>query len=242
MNHLAAWAARSRRIARIAAVSAIGLSVHSAAADVVVSYEDQPDSPTFVQISGTITRTDISVVAAALGHEKTSIPEVIVSLDSDGGDVDAAMDIGRLLRKKASVAGTTDRMAIVFGRRSGVSFNGLSGALCASACVLVMCGGAERLGGLRVGIHRPYSVRLGPKSDGTGSAAYAAMTQRLKDYLEEMGMPARLFDEMMQVPAQSVRWLSEREQEAFGLGGKYAAAADSGRAQMVASVSRNPRP
>lgn len=236
MSRIALWTARFRHLVQIAVLSASVFPAHWAAADVIVSHQDQLRSPTVLLISGTITKGDIPVVAAALSSKKASVPEVMVFLDSGGGDVDAAMEIGRLIRKKVSVAGAADKMALVLGTAVASSPHEGTATYCASACILILCAAEERLGGLRVGIHRPYSVRLGPSADWTATAAYASVAIRLKDYLQDMGMPAQLFEEMMRVPAETVRWLSGREQVAFGLSGLRTAVGGSTTPEMVAEL------
>jgi hypothetical protein len=59
-------------------------------------------------------------------------------LDSPGGSVDAAIEIGRLLRERSADANVPRDMA------------------CVSACVLVLVGGKAREIEGRLGIHRPY--------------------------------------------------------------------------------------
>ena len=61
-----------------------------------------------------------------------------VELDSPGGDVEAAMEIGRIFRK--------ERVWVLLP----------TSAVCFSACVLVLAGSVNRLIFGKVGIHRPY--------------------------------------------------------------------------------------
>lgn len=228
---------RSQRSVQLVLMCALILLSHSAAADVVVAHEDEARSPTFLLISGTITKADIHVVSNALSRQKASTPEVMVFLDSGGGDLDAAIEIGRLIHRKVSVAGTTDKMSFVLGTTINAPAHRGSPVYCASACVLILSAAQERLGGPRIGIHRPYSVRLGADDqDWVRSAAYASVASKLKDYLREMAMPVELFDEMMRVPAERVRWLSDAEQAAFGLAAQRAVLKGSPASQMVAQL------
>jgi len=236
-RRLAALIMRARCIVQFAALGAFLLVCHTANADVTVEHQDQLRLPTFLLISGTITKADVPVVSNALSRQKASVPEVMVFLDSGGGDVDAAMEIGRLIRNRVSVAGTADKMQFVLGATVNSPLHPRVATYCASACVLILCAAKERLGGPRIGIHRPYSVRQGPSDqDWMRSAAYASVATKLKDYLQEMAMPAGLFEEMMRVPADGVRWLSGAEQAAFRLSGQGAAATASPPTQVVAQL------
>ncbi len=80
---------------------------------------------------------------SARGNQNT----VNIALDSPGGDIYAAMEIGKTIRETSNHA--------VYIRENGV---------CYSSCVLIFAGGAQRFvyhGSL--GIHRPYS--LNPSTD-----------------------------------------------------------------------------
>lgn len=184
--------------------------------DVVVHEQDQWGTSTILQISGTIARSDVAKVAAALigDPSKSRLAcEIIVWLDSNGGDIEAAMDIGRLIHQKKSCV--------------SVSGLGRNKYVCASACVLILAAGADRSAYASTGIHRPYSTGGDARSYGDATARYRATANRVKAYLEEMGMPARLFEEMMRVPAEKVRWLTENERVELGLIGKDSAYTDA---------------
>lgn len=181
---------------------------------------------TQIQIYGEITRADVAKVA---GVVKKSVPkgptqpyELYVLLDSSGGDVDAAMAIGRLIRTKTafvSVGPSTLPIGNHDGRES---------AVCASACVLIFVAGSFRTvwGPAPIGIHRPYSTSPGsPTKD--RRAEYTALARRVKTYLEEMAIPDQLYDAMMRVDPEDVRWLSTKEQNELGILGKDPAYGDS---------------
>jgi ATP-dependent protease ClpP protease subunit len=126
-----------------------------------------------------------------------------IKLDSPGGSVVAAMTIGRLLRKY--------RMAAIVEPNT----------ICASACVLVYAGAVVRLGYNKralIGIHQPYfmvpSGRVEPEAVRN---AYTTMLTSIRSYLAEMNVSQQLADEMLRTPPSSVRYLSAKEQERFGL-------------------------
>lgn len=124
----------------------------------------------------------------------------MVSLDSKGGDVAAAMEIGRMFRKA--------RVDTIIG------VNGK----CLSACVFLLAGSVKRtyLGG-PVGIHRPYSAD-------TEAITFEAMQERTtrsgnlaSSYLKEMNIPNTLYDAMTQVPPEQIKILNKAELNRYGL-------------------------
>jgi len=71
-------------------------------------------------------------------NAKDSDAAVNVHLDSEGGSVDSAIEIGRFLRDK----------------NSNVMVS--AGEQCASACLFILAGGVTRYLGGRLGMHRPF--------------------------------------------------------------------------------------
>ncbi len=111
----------------------------------------------------------------------------IVHLDSPGGSVQAAFDIGRLLRSASA--------AVDIGPDKQ----------CVSACVLILAGATGRLINGRVGIHRPYfQTPNGAVGFNDVQKAYSNMTERIRAYLREMNVSDRLADDMMIVPPERV--------------------------------------
>jgi ATP-dependent protease ClpP protease subunit len=126
-----------------------------------------------------------------------------IELDSPGGSVAAAMEIGRLMRKY--------RMAAAVKPNS----------ICVSACVLIYAGAVARLGyneKALIGIHQPYfEVPTGQIEPETVRNAYTAMLISIRAYFTEMNVSPQLADEMLKTPPSGVRYLSAKQQEKFGL-------------------------
>jgi len=112
--------------------------------------------------------------------------ELSVDADTHGGEVFAAMEIGRLLRREAA------------------SIHVAAGAECSSACIFVLMGATARsvAPGARVGIHRPS---LG---DARRAALVESMTAQLVLYAEQMKVPERIVDDLMAIPADRLRYLT----------------------------------
>lgn len=124
-----------------------------------------------------------------------------VSLDSEGGDVDAAMAIGRMFRK-ARV-------------RALVGWSGK----CMSSCVLLLAGAVERttFNGGPVGIHRPYSTDINVTSFEQLQSQTTKLGADVSAYLREMNIPESLYESMRRIPPENIRVLGYSELKAFGL-------------------------
>jgi len=148
-----------------------------------------------------------------------------VSLDSTGGNVFAAMEIGRLLRA-ASAHILVDQ-----------------NAECSSACIFVLAGGADRrwvLRGARLGLHRPVFeqalfARLSPQE---AQKLYNSMSERCRQYLDKMGMADDLFRKMLRIPSQRVEYIDQKYAESVGLIGEDPAFAEWSRAKDIERLGK----
>ncbi|MBK7211466.1 MAG: ATP-dependent Clp protease proteolytic subunit [Xanthomonadales bacterium] len=131
-----------------------------------------------------------------------------VYLNSPGGDVNSAIEIGRLLRSKRATAHVLE---------------------CASACVLVFAGASNRtrIRFKRTGngydvmdviIHRPYfaSAAANPNQEETQSR-FSALRSTVRDYLLEMNVSPALWDAMVGISPSDARALTEQEIIDYGL-------------------------
>lgn len=136
-----------------------------------------------------VRRRDAS--ARALGRHVA----VRVDADSPGGQIFAAMEIGRLLR------------------REGASLQVGDGASCLSACVFALMGAAQvRLAdGARVGMHRPT---LGARGRDT---RIDSMKGAIALYADEMHVSRRMVDDMMGVPADHMLFLRAADLARYGI-------------------------
>ena len=155
-----------------------------------------------VFVSGNIVREDkfgaeVMVDLIATGRHKLTGNTVWFS--SDGGDIDAAMDIGRLLRRHGIYA--------VIDRKDQ----------CMSACVFAFMGGERRSVAGRLGIHRPFFPHTQDLPD--RQVRFRYMQKILKDYVEEMDFPYSLYEAVMLVPPESVKILAAAELKSLFLDG-----------------------
>lgn len=126
-----------------------------------------------------------------------------VFLNSPGGNVGAAVAMGRLLRAYAAEVYVD------------------SDHRCASACILVLAGGVTRTAftGGQLYIHRPFfdaSMFAGLSFDAS-QRKYAALTSGVQKYLSEMGLADDLFHSMMRVPSNDSQMLEHEYAERVSL-------------------------
>jgi hypothetical protein len=167
----------------------IGLSRQTVAGSV------PPIAVAAVVISGQIETGDAKKVATLLadvrrnddGHQ---IRRLLI--DSPGGLVGEAIEIGRLLR-------ANEFEIYLPGRLS-----------CISACVLILAGGTSRSIFGKVGIDYPHFLRAaGPRDD--VPALLAETRAAIREYFKSMGVAPSLADAMFSVPPGEVHFLSEED-------------------------------
>ena len=147
-----------------------------------------------VLVNGVIETADVAKIDGILSSLKGT---PALWINSDGGDLEAAIAIGRLLRK-------TEAVVTVQGR-------------CASACVFILAGGVTRsaMQGVVV-IHRPFLTKDLP--GGTGyDESYKRAAQMIRSYLAEMNIPAELGDRMLTIPPDEGVTLTKEELDRYTL-------------------------
>lgn len=160
-------------------------------------FRDRNDDGTnWCMLQGSITKNDVMKFSNAL---KLGCKQM--QLNSLGGDVDAAMDMGRALRKAQIPVVVPQRMQ------------------CASACVFVYAGGVLRINYGEIKIHRPYAASF----DGSFEALqekFKRMELNVKKYLQAMNVSDQLFDRMIQIPPEKTETLSLEDIDRLGIGFK----------------------
>jgi hypothetical protein len=120
-------------------------------------------------------------------------------ITSNGGDVSAAMAIGRLFRKESAWLGVEGH--------------------CISSCVLVLAGAIDRhvSGDNLVGIHRPYLTSGRTATSSEIAATYSGYLAQIKSYLREMNVSTKLATDMLAVEPEAVRMLTLKELQSYRL-------------------------
>jgi len=155
-----------------------------------------------VFLRGDITQKDVygaKVMESLIKKGRQKIAGNLVSLAGNGGDVDAAMEVGRLLRKL--------RVSTLVPRDDQ----------CLSSCVFVFMGGDQRRVEGRVGIHRPYFSST--RKVVNRRQYYRQLQKRLQLYIEELDFPPSLYEALMAVPSESISMVSAADLKRFYLDG-----------------------
>jgi hypothetical protein len=140
---------------------------------------------------------------------KNGVIEYSLSLNSEGGDVDSALAIGRYIRNINLPVKSVHFKTEVWGRYH-----------CYSSCVLILAAGSYRLTAGKIGIHRPYFVQLDSKySTEEIRRIRAAMNKNIKEYLVEMDVAESLLDAMLAVPAEQIKVLTDDQLAQYRLTG-----------------------
>jgi len=138
-------------------------------------------------------------------NKMNGVPLIITELDSKGGDVLEAEAIGRKIRASFIVTRV------------------MPNKICASACVIVLVAGVQRIvgDGAHIGLHRPMfgSSYFAGLSAQDASTKYDHLINGINSYFGEMRASPDLLHTMMTVPSSSIKYLSDREIDALGVRG-----------------------
>ncbi len=162
-----------------------------------------------VLVTGAITREDAvsaAIMARLVESGRQRISGNTVWFASNGGDIDAAMGVGLILRKLGvfTLVGKDDQ--------------------CMSACVFAFMGGDRRIVSGRLGIHRPYFPTT--QVDPDRPIRYRRLQKILRDYIDEMDFPPSFYEAVMAVPPQAMRFLAPAELKQYFLDGISPSAED----------------
>lgn len=148
-------------------------------------------------LTGAIAPGDATRLAEVLAREAVTLAR----LDSPGGSVSDALDIGRQLRA------------------AGIATEVVDGAICLSACPYMLAGGVTRSvsAGAAVGVHQHYF------GESTVLPAFLAVENiqrgqaEVVGFLAEMGIDLRLMQPALATPPESIYILVADELAAYGL-------------------------
>jgi len=145
-----------------------------------------------------------------------------IDIDSDGGDVQEAMGIGKFIRQ--GNFNTAVSWSHVIKKNNDIDFDFTTKGQCVSSCVLIYAGGVEKSfnpENSKIGIHRPYFSSLDSNmSINEIKIAREKMLKTIKDYLSEMEVNPSLTEDMLGTPPERVRYLTVSELEKYRLVGK----------------------
>jgi hypothetical protein len=177
----------------------ISALIGEAAAD--VSYSPKSgDMVGRIMVSGEIRKEDLGNFTTFVGMaRKETLYQVL--LDSKGGDVETAISMGKILRAD--------------GEKAYVAV--MEGNSCVSSCVFLLAGGSNRDVWGRVGIHRPFSPADTRTTATLQKQNYERLEAQIKGFLRDSNIPPELFDHMMRIPPEKMKYLSKDELQRYGL-------------------------
>ncbi|MEQ1771185.1 MAG: ATP-dependent Clp protease proteolytic subunit, partial [Devosia sp.] len=161
-----------------------------------------------LSLTGTIDPGSAARVAAEVAARGEYIKTV--ALDSPGGSVADALEIGMLLRGK------------------GYSTTVAAGALCASSCPLIFMGGKQRLATAQsaIGVHQIYAATqpgsVADRLQAAGNAMSDAqrLTAAITRYVADMGVDAEVWLHALETPPERLYYFSADELVALKLATK----------------------
>ncbi len=156
---------------------------------------------THIYVVGEIVPDDFEKFETALTDSRNIYPRTTptnVIISSPGGDIETAMKIGRLAR--------SEPVAIYMS----------NGAECSSACVLIFSAGVQRWAAgaaPKIGLHRPTFADAGNFSKLSMPEAqirYNEVVARMRKYLLEMGIGARVIEDMLATGSEHISYPSRQ--------------------------------
>jgi hypothetical protein len=184
-------------------VIAIAIALCGSASHADVSYKPKDGiaiNP--ILIHGTISVGDTQRFLKAVKQvQQDSGGFVSIRLNSNGGDVNTALEIGRQIRS--------------LGRVTSVGI--AEQDTCVSSCVFILAGGPRRSVSGAVGIHRPYAPSDTNFTQQAQKVAYEKIGAMVVSYLREMNIPESLWELMFRIPPEKMRYLTVSELQQYGL-------------------------
>ena len=192
-------------------------------------YFSKINNEPYVLLHGEITQKDYYRISEIIKNQRYGIFDLY--LNSEGGDVDAALKIGDLLYNsyhsdttKSSLDGK--KIRVKNATTATVQKNGI----CASACVFILASAKVRQiesggAGSRIIVHSPYSTNIYEDANTTESI-FKSIKSRAINQFERVGVSRSLWDLMVKTSSDTSHELTSNEAEDTNLFGADPAAID----------------
>lgn len=148
------------------------------------THPDGRPAPAEIYVDGEITPALPRELVATL--ERNRVERATIYINSVGGDLQAGMELGEIIRKLS--------LNTAIGKR-GSAYGMASPGSCQSACLMTFAGGVYRFAEPKTyfGVHRFYSRSSGAQDLALGQVISASIT----GYLMRMGVSPTLFEKMV---------------------------------------------
>lgn len=147
--------------------------------------------------------------------DRMELDKRVLDIDSSGGQVEDAIRAGDAIGASGWTVWVRD------------------GAVCHSACVLILGAGDVRMISGQVGIHRIIRMSSTATTRAELNRELQAVYGRVKEYLERNGVAVAVADMMMAVPNRNLRLLTMAEMQEYGLDGTNPAQDDLDRLKLM---------
>jgi hypothetical protein len=164
-------------------LGAVGLIAGIGPLHAEVKLEEKSYGNIVIELHGAISQADADELTRNAGRFLYGSPPQIF-LNGTGGDVDAAMRIGRLIRSVDGVTYSTDN--------------------CYGGCALIFIAGVSRFNLGTIGLNRPHPASS-PQSREQTEQQLSLLLPKLKGYVEEMGVTDRFYQEMVNTNSSSMK-------------------------------------
>lgn len=165
----------------------------------------------YLQIDQSISQQDVTTLQSILSRYHNP-PFIRAYLNSRGGEVEAALKIGKLFRQHYAT--------VTVGKH--YNFKGSAGVGCFSACVLIYASGIAKKIALNennngqwydIGIHQSFLSEDNVKSMSVedGIASLKLTNKNIANYFDEIGVSRELLNLSNSVNKNSIKLLNERE-------------------------------
>jgi hypothetical protein len=182
----------------------------TASANVSILDDGSVGGPAKILVHSAIHRGDGAALDRALDQVMSTTkgringaPFITVELNSPGGDVVEALEMGR----------TVDRHLAMTLVRPGHE--------CVSACVFILMAGAVHtpVNGAEIGVHRPLLVSWTHMDANEAHARFNGLMAYLRGYFHELGISDAAYRTMMGTDSFSMHYFSPSELDQLGLRG-----------------------
>jgi hypothetical protein len=175
-----------------------------------------------ITIVGAIDESDVARFKATVDFLKSDYDVIEIEVNSPGGKVIPAMEIGTIIRENWLWTSLVDDPR----------------AVCYSSCVFIFVAGAVRIQPdlNPIGIHRPFfeAELFAGLVKAEAKKKYDTLLSNVRLYLDKMGMAPELYQAMIQVPSNELRNLTADETKNWNISGDDPAYTEYNRAKNVA--------
>jgi hypothetical protein len=230
---LRSWVARLCPVIALLGIVVLGSALRAAEVECVNTYQEKDPIPEELAsklwpsgfrpivgmcnaafIHGTIAKGDFEKVREI--YKKNYRTLQTFYLNSPGGDVTNAINIGKMMRKYLMSGNAPWRVVFnnnlsqVLGYSGRTLCNGPD-CVCASACALLWFGSVNRFGA--IGLHRPriddpLFTALSPVD---AARVYRRVLDDIARYMEEMEVPRPMIDAMVATSSSEIQWVDAQD-------------------------------